>query len=173
MNTIKNGKDTPLNAKAGSVPQLQGALQGWYQPMTFIIIGKFLDSGFLKETGTPVNFRGVMMPYKPRQLDIKRQGQRKWKWWTLFCTPELQLAIDDGVAYLAEQMRCMALEDWKLYGFMKYTLIEDYEGTIQNLVYDPDTAEVVDDGNKTAPAELVTDDGLPDTPPAPGNTVNE
>jgi hypothetical protein len=154
--TIQLGANVPLNARAGSIPQMQGALQGWYQPMTFIQIGKFLDTGFVSEIGTPTNFRGVMMPYKPRQLDLKRQGQRQWKWWALFCTPELQLGIDDAVKYLEGQFRCYSSEDWRIEGFMKYVLIEDYKGTIANVVYSTD-GHIVDDGNQTGPANVVTE----------------
>ena len=171
MPTIKNGKDTPLNAKAGTVPQMEGALKGWYQPMIFIPIGKFLDSGFVQETGTPINFRGVLTPYKPTQLEIKKQGQRKWKWWSLIATTELQLTVDDALAYLNNQMRCMSSEDWSLEGFMKYVLIQDYLGTIQNLVYDTD-GSLTTDGNQSAPEQVVTDPVI-QIPPSPGNPVNE
>lgn len=154
--TIQNAKDIPLNAKAGTLPQMNGALQGWYQPMTFIQIGKFIDSGFLTETGIPVNFRGVMIPHKPKQLELKRQGQRKWKWWDVFSTPELRLSVDDAVKYLEGQFRCYSFEDWSQEGFMHYVLIEDYKGTIDNLVYDND-GNIVDDGNQSGPANVVTE----------------
>lgn len=172
MSTIKNAKDTPLNAKAGTVPQMEGALRGWYQPMTFIPIGKFLDSGFVQEQGTPINFRGVLTPYKPTQLEIKKQGQRKWKWWSLLSTTELRLNVDDALAYLTNQMRCMQSEDWSLEGFMKYVLIQDYIGTIQNLIYDPTDGSITTDGNQSAPEQVVTSPVI-ETPPSPGNTVNE
>ena len=156
--TIQNGANVPLNAKFGTVPQMNGALQGWYQPMTFIQIGKFLDTGFVSEEGNPVNFRGVMMPYKPKQLDLKRQGQRKWKWWQLFCTPELQLNLDDAAKYLNGQFRIYSLEDWHQEGFMKYVLVEDYKGTIANVVYEPDTGDIVtdDQGNSSGSPNVVT-----------------
>lgn len=154
--TIQNGKDRPLNALQGTLPQMQGALQSYYQPMTFIQIGKFLDTGFVTETGTPVNFRGVMTPHKPKQLDLKRQGQRKWSWWDIWGTPELQLGIDDAVKYLDRQFRCYSREDWSQEGFMHYVLIEDYKGTIQNIVYD-DSGNIVDDGNQNAMPNVVTE----------------
>lgn len=148
--TIQNGCNTPLNARQGSVPQMQGAMQGWYQPMTFVSIGKFLDTGFLYEVGQPTNFRGVMIPYKPRELDIKRQGQRRWKWWTLLCSPELVLSIDDGAIDNFEiQYRCANSLDYSRYGYRSYTLIEDYKGTISNLVYD-NSGNVTDDKNQNA-----------------------
>ena len=148
--TIQNGANRPINSNQGFMPQMQGGLQGYYQPMTFVSIGKFLDTGFVYEVGEPINFRGVMIPYKPRQLDIKRQGQRRWKWWTLFCTPELILAIDDGVIDNFEaQFRCANSLDYSRNGFMECTLIQDFMGTINNLVYD-NSGNVTDDNSQNA-----------------------
>lgn len=154
--TIQNGCNTPLNERAGMVPQMQGALQNYFQPMTFVQIGKFISGGFMVETGTPVNFRGVMMPAKARTLEQKKEGERKWVWWTLFCTPELQLRPDDVNSYLNDQFRCIDTKNWDIYGFMEYTLVQDYTGTISNLVYDP-AGKLVDDGNQVAPPELETE----------------
>lgn len=155
MGTIQNGKDTPLNARAGFLPQMQGGLQSYYQPMTFIQLGKFLVSGFVQETGTPTNFRGVMVPHKPRELEIKKQGERKWKWWDLYCTPELVLKVDDAASYLDDPYRCMASTDYSLEGFKHYVIIQDYAGVISNMVYD--SGKFMDDGNQVAPAQLVTE----------------
>lgn len=154
MSTIENAKNTPLNQKAGMVPQMQGAIQNYYQPMTFIKIGKAVKGGFIVENGDPVNFRGAMVPYQPNALEQQKYGERKWIWWELFCTPELKLFPDDVAAYLSDQYRCMAVQPFDLNNFRVYKLVQDYNNTITNLVYDEE-GKLVDDGNQEAPAETV------------------
>lgn len=138
------------------VPQMDGAMQNYYQPMTFVTIGKIISGGFVVEEGDPVNFRGVMVPHKPTELQIKAQGQRKWVWWKLFCTPELKLLPDDVAVYLSDQYRCISVEPYDLYNFRVYVIIQDYSSTIANVVYDGD-GKVVDDGNQDVQPEVVTE----------------
>lgn len=155
MSEIQNAKNIPLNERAGRVPDVSGALKDWYQPMIFTPVGKALSGGFVVESGDPINFQGVMMPHKPTMLEQKAQGERKWQWFDVFSTPQLPLEVDDVIVYLLDQYRVMGSDPWKLYGYMRYTLIRDYSGVISNFVYD--AGQLVDDGNKTGPAELVTE----------------
>lgn len=129
MGTIQNGKNTPLNTNSGTVPNVNGAMLQWFQPMIFTAVTKIVVGGEVIETGTPINFRGVIQPLSNRDLLIKPEGERAWTWYMLHADPSLSLNVDDVVNYLGQQTRVMARKDYRLYGYMYYELIQDYTGS--------------------------------------------
>jgi hypothetical protein len=147
---LNNARKVALNQRAGEVPQLQGALANWFQPMDFIKVAKGVSGGFLVESGdageswqspsgevvqgSQTRFDGVMIP-GVKQLNIKGEGQRAWQGFDLYCTIQLQLIEDDVVIYLATQYRVLAVWPFKAFGFMHYFLFEDFQfsGPLQAL----------------------------------------
>jgi hypothetical protein len=127
--TIANGANRPLFDKSGTVPDLSGALQDYFQNMTFDQITKTTKDFQVVETTTPVNFRGVIMPLSDRQLFLKPEGQRAWTWFLLYSDPVLQLNVDDVVLWKGVQTRVMALKDWGLNGYIEYHLVQDWTGS--------------------------------------------
>ena len=124
---IKNGRSVPLNQTAmGSVPNVGGALNGWFQPMIFTLIGKSVEAFQAVETETPLNFRGVIQPYSERQLTLLPDGQRSWTWLQLHADPSLKLETDDVVIYLGVRTRVMGLKDYTIYGYIEYRLVQDW-----------------------------------------------
>ena len=83
-NTIANGKNTPINFRTGTVPDVSGAMQDYYQPMVFEPVSKVVNGFQVVETGTPINFRGTVQPFTERALLLKPEGQRAWTW--ICCT---------------------------------------------------------------------------------------
>jgi hypothetical protein len=127
-NTIQNGKNIPLNVGTGSIPNVSGAMQSWFQPMTFEPVVKSTIGFRVVETGNPINFRGVIQPLEPRRMEIKEEGQQAWTWLQLHSDISLRLNVDDVVLYLGVQTRVMALKDYKIYGYMEYHLVQDWTG---------------------------------------------
>lgn len=128
MSTIANGKNTPLNQKTGTVPDVGGGLLDWFQPMVFTRVVKTVTGFQVQETATPVNFRGVIQPFTDRQLLLKPEGQRSWTWLWLHADPVLTLDTDEVVTYNGVQTRVMARKDYTLYGYVEYQLVQDYSG---------------------------------------------
>jgi hypothetical protein len=126
---FKQGKDTPLNAAAGSVPQMGGALLSWFQPMIFGVVVKTVAAFQVVETMEQILFQGVWQPLNAKRLAMKPEGQQAWSWFWVHSDPSLQLNVDQVVQYLGVQYRVMALKDYKLYGYMEYELVEDYTGS--------------------------------------------
>jgi hypothetical protein len=126
---FKNGKDTPLNANAGNVPNMGGALRGWFQPMVFGIVEKTVQNFQVVETMVNVGFQGVWQPLSAKRLMMKPEGQQAWSWFWLHCDPSLKLNNDQVVNYLGTQYRVMNLKNEELYGYLEYELIEDYTGS--------------------------------------------
>lgn len=167
---FRNGKNVPLSQRAGMVPQLQGAIQNYYQTMTFILVAKYLSAGILVESGIQsqtwmapdgtkvqgqmVKFHGVIV-FRERELEMKKEGQRRWSQAELFSEPSIQMQDDDAIIYGVNntQYRVMRVLDMSLYGFMRYYLKEDFKfaGPLVQVVQDPDQEnggdQPVDDGS--------------------------
>jgi hypothetical protein len=123
-----NGKDTPLNQRAGTVPDVSGALTDWFQPMTFIRVTKSTVGFQLVETPSPYSFQGVIQPFSTQRLLMKPEGQRAWKWFLLHAEPGCTLKPDEVVTYLGASTRIMGRKDFTLYGYVEYELVQDYTG---------------------------------------------
>lgn len=128
-NTIPNGKNTPLNVRTGTIPDVSGAMRDWFQPMVFTQVVKTVVGFQLVETKTDTNFQGVIQPLSNRDLWIKPEGQRAWTWLLLHAEPVLSLNVDEVVTYLGVQTRVMARRDYAIYGYVQYELVQDWEGS--------------------------------------------
>lgn len=128
MSTIANGANKPLFSKSGSVPDVSGAMQDYYQPMVFEPVGKVVNGFQVVETGAPINFRGTIQPFTERALQLKPEGQRAWSWYLVHSDPILTLEVDDVVVWNGKQSRVMARKDYATYGFNEYHLVQDWTG---------------------------------------------
>ncbi len=126
---IKNGSSIPLNQAAGNVPNMVGAMQGWYQPITFTVVEKSTDAFQLVEVGEDISFGGVWQLLSPQDLMMKPEGEREWKWFQVHSNTALPLVPDDVVKYLDIQYRVKAVIDYSLYGYYNYHLVQDYTGS--------------------------------------------
>ncbi len=126
--TIANGCDQPLFSKQGSVPDVSGAMQDYYQSLVFDPVGKVVNGFQVVETGAPISFQGVIQPFTERQLLLKPEGERAWTWLTIYADPVLQLQVDDIVNWNGTQTRIMGRTDFSLYGYMLYHAIQDWTG---------------------------------------------
>jgi hypothetical protein len=125
---IFNAKDRPIDVATGSLPNVNAAMNGWYQPMTFGIVTKTVEGFQAVETMVPFTFRGVIQPLAPRQIAYKPEGQRAWTWLMLHSDPSLKLQVDDVVSYLGKQTRVAARKDYTIYGYVYYELVQDWTG---------------------------------------------
>ena len=126
--TIANGANTPINLNQGTLPNVSGAMQDWFQKLTFGIVTK-TDSAFqVIETAETITFQGVIQPFSERQLLLKPEGERAWSWYSLHADPVLKLQVDDVVTWNGKQTRVMTRKSYDLYGYIEYTLIQDFTG---------------------------------------------
>lgn len=126
--TIKNGSSQPINFQTGTVPDVSGAMQDYFQPMTFEPVTKTVNGFQVVETGTPINFQGVIQPFTERQLLLKPEGERAWSWYMLHADPVLTLQVDDVVMWNGKQTRVMSRKNYQLYGYVEYHLVQDWTG---------------------------------------------
>lgn len=128
MSKIANAANLPLFFKAGTVPDVSGAMQDYFQSMVFELLQKTVAGFQVLEAPTPINFQGVIMPLTERQLLLKPEGQRAWSWFTLYADPTLTLQVDDVVLWKGKQTRVMSRKDYELYGYNEYHLVQDWTG---------------------------------------------
>jgi hypothetical protein len=126
--TIANGNMHSISEKMGTIPDVSGALQDYFQAMTFNEVTKSIQGFELQETDNPINFRGVVIPFADRQLLMKPEGQRAWSWYLVYADPSLTLDVDDVVIWKNKQTRVMARKDYSIYGYQEYHLVQDWTG---------------------------------------------
>jgi hypothetical protein len=125
--TIFNASSRPLNQVTGTVPDVSGALKDWFQPLTYEPVTKTNAAFQVIETGAPVSFWGLIQPIK-RNLDLMEVGQRAWTWLRLIAEPTIMLEVDDVVLFNGVQTRVMTKNDFSLYGYCEFSLIQDFLG---------------------------------------------
>jgi len=125
-NTIANGKNTPLNVRTGTMPDVSGGMRDWFQPMVFTQVTKQTINFQEVEVDTDTAFEGIIQPMGARQLIFKPEGQRAWTWLLLHADPVLTLQVDEIVKYLGVATRVMSRKDYMLNGYIEYSLVQDW-----------------------------------------------
>lgn len=141
---ISNAKNRKLTQQTGTLPNLGDALFNWFQPMSFVLLTKQVIGFQNVESAQTLDFQGVWQPFTARQLMMKPEGQRSWKWYTVHADPSLNLQTDDIIIYLDVSFRVMEKWDWNIYGYKEYHIIEDYNAAVSKLLTedgDPITTE--------------------------------
>lgn len=125
---IFNASSRPLSKNPGTLPDVSDALLNYFQKMVFTRITKQIINFKNVEVPIDTDFLGVWQPFTDQQLQMKSEGQRKWKWFLLHADPSLSLKPDEVVNYQNVQYRVMAKKDYTNYGYIEYHLINDYTG---------------------------------------------
>jgi hypothetical protein len=122
---LQNASSVPLSAAATGLPFVGGAMQGWFQPITAGIVTKTTVDFETVETVAEIAFRGVRQPLSPRELMLKPEGERAWRWEMLHCEPSLTLSPDDIVIFKGTRYRVRLDASYPEYGYNMYHLVED------------------------------------------------
>jgi len=123
---IWNASDVPLSSNPGTLPNLSNSICNWFQLIVMEQLVKTIVNFQVVETTTPLMFQGIVQTFTPRQLMMKPEGQRAWKWKSVICWPSVILKPDDVLLYEGLQYRVMATFDWKQMGFIEYHIQSDY-----------------------------------------------
>lgn len=126
---ISNASAILLTQNPGTLPNVGDALLNWFQPMVFTTIVKTIVNFQVVETETNVNFQGVWQPFTAQQLQMKPEGQRAWKWFSVHADPSLSLTTDEVITYQSTQYRVKGKTDYTGYGYIYYELVQDYTGS--------------------------------------------
>jgi hypothetical protein len=106
------------------LPDLSGAFSSFAEDTQFKVIKKEVVDFEVQETPGPALYVfGHMQPLHERQLLVKVEGERGWKYWRLFTTDELKLdweLVDEQL----RRYRVMASEDWREANYFVYQVVE-------------------------------------------------
>jgi hypothetical protein len=69
-----------------------------------------------------IQITGVIQPMPAQKVVIKPEGQRQFKWWTLWTKQAVNL--DDIITYKGRTFRVMELNDWVQAGYQEYGMVE-------------------------------------------------
>ena len=123
---IINANTRTLDQIAPTLPNMRDALNEWFQNIVFTMVKKMTTNFELVETNTQIQFQGVVENIKPQDLDMRPEGQRKWRYISVWATPELELNPDEIFTYQGINYRVMTKNDWSSYGYVEYECAEDY-----------------------------------------------
>ena len=126
---IDLGANRAIDLSQGDLPNMAEVLDSWFQFITVEKVGKVTDTytAFQTvETTTPVPFRGLIIPQKSWQIQIKPIAQRTWKFYDLYADTAIPLYTDDVILYHGNQYRVIGMVDWSIYGYFSYELAQDW-----------------------------------------------
>ena len=107
------------------MPNLGSAMWGLSDPLTYIAVSKTMEDMEITQkskSSTPIAFTGLLVPIPQQKLIVKPEGQRAWKWWTLYSSQQLEidwLVVDRT----GTKLRVMNRASWQA-GFYNYELVE-------------------------------------------------
>lgn len=110
-----------------ALPNVSSAVEAWSQPLVVVVIAKHQDDYLTVENRSTVKTRGTFMPMRAQQVALKVEGERAWRWYSLFCSPTLDVGTDDAVIIEGVKCRVMGKKDFSQYGCFEYELVEDYK----------------------------------------------
>ncbi len=105
-----------------NLPDVSEAFDGIGAMVKLRVVAKAVsDYEIVEKEQTPIIFYGVMIPIL-QKMDVKPEGQRKWKGWTVFTQQMLELdwMIEDP---FGAKFRVSDREQWGSY--LRYTVLEN------------------------------------------------
>lgn len=126
---ILNGKNQTIGVPTSGLPDVSAAVMEILQPVSIGLIVKTLVNGRVQEVQNVFKTRATKQPFTDRQLILKPEGQRAWGWFTMHALVDVDLKVDDRFYFNGERYRVMQKGDFAEYGYFKYDIIEDFQGS--------------------------------------------
>ena len=130
---IVDACDLPIEETLSPVPSMRGTLMGTFQPLRFIRIYREADPTTYQvreyERNQPGDddAMGSIQPLNNRQLSLKPEGERNWKWVKIYSTTDLSLGNGDRLKIGTLQYRIMGDKNWNAAGYFYYEACQGYE----------------------------------------------
>lgn len=105
-------------------PDMSDALWDLTESVQFDVVAKSASDFEAKETlKNRIVFQANLQPTPPQKLLIKPEGQRSWRWWTMWTRAALSndWILKDAAGRL---FRVVSRSDWGRSGFNEYEITE-------------------------------------------------
>lgn len=127
MRTIANAG----TARPGPFPQMAGVFAGWQNSMTFKKVTDTIEDFENVKYETSYPFEGVFQPMRSQEINFKPEGQRDWKWWTLWTRTELAISNGDAIEdFNGIRYRVIRSNNWAQGGYYQFELVQDYTAVV-------------------------------------------
>lgn len=111
-----------------SIPNVSGALRGWTKKRQVIIVLQTVVNHKVVEVTNPAIWIDInVQPLPQERIDKKPEGQRSWKWRSLWVKFGPLLKTDDKLIIDGITYRIMSVSNWSEGGYQAYEAIEDYQ----------------------------------------------
>ncbi len=127
MSRIMNARDKSVNELSSALPNVGESIQELLQSVIATYIQKQQINGYTQEVLITILTRASIQPFTAQQLKIMPEGQRKWRYFTVYTQKNLDLQPDEIFAIKGINYRILGKTDWSDYGFFQYDTIEDYQ----------------------------------------------
>jgi|SRR5579864_1941262 len=109
-----------------SLPLMYEAFSGLTQQAQFAILNKTQENFNTVESIEVLGYiQASLQPLHPREILLKPEGLRRWKWYTMICKDDMPVGnyIMDAQGI---QYRIMSKQDWRTGGsdFVRYEIIQ-------------------------------------------------
>ena len=122
--SIYDGKDK----RVGPLPQMGGILPAWQNTMKLKKVTETIVDFESVKTTVDFVFEGVFQPMPAREISHKPEGERNWKWWSLWVRPGMSIKNGDIIEdFNGLKFKVEKNTDWSQAGYIKYDLVEDYK----------------------------------------------
>ena len=124
--SIINAKDRNTSEISNAMPNVAESVMELLLPVTIVVVQKEQIAGRTEEINIEIDTKASIQPDN-QKLAIKTEGQRAWKYWTLYALSNLDLIPDQGFVMDGQGYRVLDKVDWSKYGYFQYSVIEDYQ----------------------------------------------
>jgi len=124
---IQNAKDKRLSQLQSGLPDVSAAVMELLQPVKAVFMQKRQIDGYTQEIAVRIDTKASVQPLSPQALKMLPEGQRAWKYFTVFCLNNVNLKPDEVFWINGKGYRIQDKSDWSQFGYFKYTCVEDYD----------------------------------------------
>jgi hypothetical protein len=107
------------------ISNVSGALRGWMALRKYKIVTTEIINYRQVETEVEKVANMMIQPLPQQIVDKKPEGQRDWKYWTIWSNAEFNL--NDIIIVNNKRYKIKSKQDWGEAKYYQYETIEDYE----------------------------------------------
>lgn len=124
---IGTARDLPIN-DGGNLPNMADTIKGWFVKLVLGRVTTTIVDHEAREVIVELTCMGVVQPFASKDLKIKPEGERSWKWQMLHTLTDVALKNGEYFFYKNVKYRVMGALGYSAYGYFQYEIVEGYVG---------------------------------------------